>query len=316
MAPSLTASRVVVVSGKGGVGKTTVAAALALAAARAGKHVLLAELEDRQAFAPLFGAPEVGPTPKTLAPNITGVSIEPDEALVEYLRVAYGIPKISRALIRSRAIEFATHTAPGLKDILLIGTVKQAEGEQRSGAPLYDLIVVDAPPTGRLPRFLDAPRAVAELVQGGPIRRQAEGVQGWVLDPAKLQVVLVTHAEEMPVRETSEAIEVVQKMGIELGPVVVNGVWPDIKGLGRDARATLASNATDASLELSDAALDALADVASVQARRSHHQRKALKQLDRDVALPQACLPYLFTARMDREELTTLSHELEGSGLL
>ncbi|MGZ4128134.1 MAG: ArsA-related P-loop ATPase [Actinomycetota bacterium] len=203
MTASLTAARVTVVSGKGGVGKTTVAAALAIAAARAGKHVLLAEMEDREAFAPIFGLRKLAYTEQTIGPNITGLTVEADEALVDYLRMFYGIPTISRALLRTKAVEFATQTAPGLKDILLIGKVKEAESRRQGGEHVFDLLVVDAPPTGRLPRFLDAPRAVVELVHGGQIRNQAQGVLDMVTDHRRLQVVLVTQPEEMPARETA-----------------------------------------------------------------------------------------------------------------
>lgn len=314
MSPTLTGSRVVVVSGKGGVGKTTVAATLALAVARAGRRVLLAELEDREAFAPIFGLPRLGYTEQPLAPNLGGLTVEADEALVEYLQVAYGIPRMSRALVRSRAMEFATHTAPGLKDILLIGKVWQSEVQRADGRYVYDLIVVDAPPTGRLPRFLDAPRAITELVGAGPIKRQARTVLDMVTDPARLQVVLVATPEEMPVRETAEAAETLAKMGIALGPVVVNGIWSGIEGLGRDPAATLREPATE--LGLSPDAIAALADVAGRHARRARNQRKAIGQLRTEVTLPVIELPHLFAERIGREQIDALADVLEGSGSL
>ena len=312
MPASLTAARVAVVSGKGGVGKTTVAAALAIAAARAGKHVLLAEMEDREAFAPIFGLEKLAYTEQAIAPNITGLTVEADEALVDYLRMFYGIPTISRALMRTKAVEFATQTAPGLKDILLIGKVKEAESRRFEGKHVYDFVVVDAPPTGRLPRFLDAPRAVTELVHGGQIRSQAQGVLDMVTDPKRLQVVLVTQPEEMPVRETAETIETLSKMGISLGPVVMNGVWPQIGNLGKDPNVTLREAAVKAQIDLSDEAIGELASVASTHARRARNQRKAMKTLTDDVKLPQIELPYLFTERMGRPEVEQLAGILKG----
>jgi len=307
MAPSLTAARVTVVSGKGGVGKTTVAAALAIAAARAGKHVLLAEMEDREAFAPIFGLRKLAYTEQTIAPNITGLTVEADEALVDYLRMFYGIPTISRALMRTKAVEFATQTAPGLKDILLIGKVKEAESRRQDGKHVFDFIVVDAPPTGRLPRFLDAPRAVTDLVHGGQIRTQAQGVLDMVTDPKRCQVVLVAQPEEMPVRETAETVETLSKMGIALGPIVMNGVWPEIRPLGKDPVATLRDAASRASENLSDEAIKVLASVASTHARRARNQRKSMKTLADEVSLPQIDLPYLFTERMARPEVEQLA---------
>jgi anion-transporting ArsA/GET3 family ATPase len=307
MLASLTAARVTVVSGKGGVGKTTVAAALALAAARKGKHVLLAEMEDREAFAPIFGLRKLAYTEQTIAPNITGLTVEADEALVDYLRMFYGIPTISRALMRTKAVEFATQTAPGLKDILLIGKVKEAESRRQEGKHVFDLLVVDAPPTGRLPRFLDAPRAVVELVRGGQIRTQAQGVLDMVTDPKRCQVVLVAQPEEMPVRETEETIETLSKMGVALGPIVMNGVWPEIRALGKEPAQTLRAAAAGAGVDLTDDAIGVLADVATTHARRARNQRKAMKLLASDVSLAQIELPYLFTERMGRPEVEQLS---------
>jgi anion-transporting ArsA/GET3 family ATPase len=309
MTASLTAARVAVVSGKGGVGKTTVAASLAIAAARSGKNVLLAELEDREAFAPIFGLEKLAYTEETLAPNISGLTVEADEALIDYLRMFYGIPSISRALLRTKAVEFATQTAPGLKDILLIGKIKEAESRRHEGAHTYDFIVLDAPPTGRLPRFLDAPRAVVDLVHGGQIRAQAQGVLDMVTDPKRLQVVLVTQPEEMPVRETADSIETLSKMNISLGPIVMNGVWPQIASLGKDPVATLRAAAGGS---ISEDAVEQLAAVASAHARRARNQRKAMKVLSDEVSLPHIELPYLFTERMGRAEIESLATLLQG----
>jgi len=308
MSASLTSARVAVVSGKGGVGKTTVAAALAIAAARSGKHVLLAELEDREAFAPIFGLKKLAYTEETLAPNIVGLTVEADEALIDYLKMFYGIPTVSRALLRTKAVEFATQTAPGLKDILLIGKIKEAEARRFDGNYNFDFIVLDAPPTGRLPRFLEAPRAVVELVRGGQIRAQAQGVLDMVTDPKRLQVVLVAQPEEMPVRETAESVETLSKMGVALGPIVMNGVWPQIAPLGKDAVATLAADANGA---LSDEAIAQLALVATAHARRARNQRKAMKILADEVSLPHIELPYFFTERMGRPEVDALATLLE-----
>ena len=316
MTDSLTAARLAIVSGKGGVGKTTVAAALALAAARAGKRVLLIEVEQREGLAPLFGHAAIGYEEKALAPNVTGLSVIPDEALVEYLYLFYGIRYVGRVLKGSKAIEFATNIAPGLRDILLIGKIKEAERRRAAGQYAYDLLVLDAPPTGRLPRFLEAPRSIVELVRSGPIRQQAQGVLDMISDPKRTQVVLVTLPEDMPVRETAEAAETLGKMGVSLGPVVVNGAYPEV--FPQDALATVAAGAQDglkdeadrAGLRLGGEAIEELARVGGAHARRTLNQHDALEELARETSLPRVTLPYLWAPRIGKEEIGRLAEEL------
>lgn len=310
MLASLSAARVAVVSGKGGVGKTTVATALALAFARAGHHTLLAELEEREALAPIFGLDAIGFAERALAPNLTVQSIAPDESLVEYLQMFYGIPRLSRLLVQSKAVEFATQTAPGLRDILEIGKIKEAERRRREGVYAFEHIVLDAPPTGRLPRFLDAPRAIVELVHGGPIRTQAQGVLDMIQDAKRLQVILVAQPEEMSAQETIDAAEALGKMGVALGPVIVNGLWRELPSLGRDARATVATAA--APLGLSDDAVGELAKIAGAHARRAKNQRSVVKMLAQELKLPIVELPFLFTERIGRAEVEELATTLAG----
>jgi anion-transporting ArsA/GET3 family ATPase len=317
MPASLTASRLAIVSGKGGVGKTTISAALALAAGRAGKRVLLVEVEQRQAIAPLFGERPIGYEERRLAPNVTAISVEPDEALVEYLYLFYGIRRVGKVLRGTKAVDFATNVAPGLRDILLIGKVKEAERRRQQGSYVYDLIVLDAPPTGRLPRFLDAPRAVTELVSSGPIRQQAQGVLDMVTDPKRCRVVLVTLPEDMPVRETVEAADTLAKMGVTVGPIVINSVLPEVfpraklKVLAKDAASLLAADAEKAGIRLTDDAVDGLARVTSMHARKTISQRDAISELERETSIPSLQLPYVFSPRMGREEIDRLSAALE-----
>ncbi|MGH2785715.1 MAG: ArsA-related P-loop ATPase [Actinomycetota bacterium] len=322
MSASLTESRLAIVSGKGGVGKTTVAAALAVAAASVGKRVLLVEVEQREAIAPLFGERAIGYEERRLAPNITGLSVIPDDALVEYLYLFYGIRRVGKVLRGTKAIDFATNVAPGLRDILLIGKVKEAERRRQQGQYVYDLIVLDAPPTGRLPRFLDAPRAVVELVNSGPIRQQAQGVLDMVTDPKRCRVVLVTLPEDMPVRETVEAADTLAKMNVTVGPIVVNAVLPRVfppaklKALAKDATTPLAADTEAAGIRLSEEALDGLGRVTALHARKTVNQREAIAELERETSIPSLHLPYVFSSRMGREELERLAAELAAQGAI
>jgi len=322
MPGSLVTARLAIVSGKGGVGKTTVAAALALAAARAGKQVLLVEVEQREGLAPLFGEKHIGYEETRLATNVTGLSVVPDEALVEYLYLFYGIRYVGRVLKGSKAVDFATNIAPGLRDILLIGKLKEAERRRVAGAYAYDLILLDAPPTGRLPRFLEAPRSVVELVHSGPIRTQAQGVLEMVTDPKRCQVVLVTLPEDMPVTETAEAKEALTKLGVSVGPVVVNGVFPDtfapedLAEVATDARAALTRDLERSGLSLGDGAIENLSLVAGAHARRTIHQHEAIEDVTRETGLPYLALPFLFSPRMSKDEVGVLADALVEQGAL
>jgi anion-transporting ArsA/GET3 family ATPase len=320
MAASLTSSRLTIVSGKGGVGKTTVAAAIALAAGRAGRQVLLMEVEQREGLAPLFGESRIGYQERRLAPNVTGLSVVPDEALVEYLYLFYGIRRVGKVLAGTKAVDFATNIAPGLRDILLIGKVKEAERRRVQGRYVFDLIVLDAPPTGRLPRFLDAPRAVVELVHSGPIRQQAQGVLDMVSDPQRTHVVLVTLPEDMPVRETAEAVETLGKMNVGLGPVVVNGVYPasfppsSLRAVAKDAAGQIATDAERTGIALAEPGLEELGRVAGAHARRTLNQQEAMAELRDQTGLPSVTLPFLFSPRMGRTEIERLGEELAAQG--
>jgi anion-transporting ArsA/GET3 family ATPase len=322
MPASLTDSRLAIVSGKGGVGKTTVAAALATAAAKTGKKVLLVEVEQREGLAPLFGQRPIGYAERELAPNITGLSIEPDEALVEYIYLFYGIRRVGKVLRGTKAIEFATNVAPGLRDILLIGKVKEAERRRQQGRYVYDLIVLDAPPTGRLPRFLDAPRAVTELVNSGPIKQQAQGVLDMTTDPKRCKVVLVTLPEDMPVRETVEAADKLAKMNVSVGPIIVNEVLPELfpagklRSLAKDATEPLAADAAAAGIRLAEEAIAGLARVTTLHARKTVNQREAIAELERETSIPSMQLPYLFSPRMGTEQLEQLAGSLAEQGAL
>ena len=219
--------RLHVVTGKGGTGKTTVAASLALALACGGKQVLLCEAEGRQGIARLF---DVSPLPYeersvalgTDGGEVKALAIDPEAALLEYLDMYYRLGRAGRALDRFGVVDFVTTIAPGLRDVLLTGKVYEAFRRRRKdGSPVYDAVVLDAPPTGRISRFLNVNHEVAGLAKVGPVRSQADSIMR-VLRSHRTAVHVVTLLEDMPVQETLDAVEQLHAIHLPVGGVVIN----------------------------------------------------------------------------------------------
>ena len=228
---ALSAARLHVVSGKGGTGKTTAAAALALALATGGRRTLLIEVEGRQGIAQVF---DTAPLPYeerriAVAPGggeVRALAIDPEAALLEYLEMFYRLGVAGRTLRRMGAVEFATTLAPGLRDVLLTGKAKECvTRKDKAGRPVYDAVVVDAPPTGRVVNFLDVTRAMSDLARTGPIHSQSEGVVALVHSPLTV-VHLVTLLEDLPVTETLETADELRAADLRPGAVIVNRVRP------------------------------------------------------------------------------------------
>lgn len=218
--------RLHVVTGKGGTGKTTVAAALALALAADGRRVLVTEVEGRQGLAQLFDVPPLPYEERRVAVargggGVYALAVDPEGALLEYLEMFYNLGRAGKSLKRFGAIDFITTIAPGMRDVLLTGKVKEVTSRRTDGRPAYDAVVMDAPPTGRIARFLNVNSEVAGLARMGPIRGQAEGVMRLLRSPATA-VHLVTLLEEMPVQETVDAATELRRLRLPMGAVIVN----------------------------------------------------------------------------------------------
>jgi anion-transporting ArsA/GET3 family ATPase len=304
------ASRVVIVAGKGGVGKTTVTAALARAAARTGLSTLVVEVEGKSGLATLFGQRAFDYEEVVLARgggregagDVRARTLTPDDALVEYLQ-DHGMYRVSKRLVQSGALEIVATAAPGIKDILILGKVKSLERDRRPDRRA-DLIVLDAPAAGHAISFLRSPRGLLDAVAVGPINTQAADVMEMLTDPTRCSVVLVTLPEETPVNELVEtAYSLEDEIGINLGPVVVNGVYPPMPGLDT----TPAEAAEKAGVFLHPGEAEALAAAARFRRRRTGLQAEQIARLGARLPLPQIPLPFLFSADLGRDAVETLS---------
>jgi anion-transporting ArsA/GET3 family ATPase len=221
-------ARLHVVTGKGGTGKTTVAAAMALALAEQGKRILLVEVEGRQGLAQLFDVPPLPYVETRIAHGPGGgevfaLAVDAEAALLEYLDMYYHLGRAGKALEKVGAIDFVTTIAPGLRDVLLTGKVYEATRRKSHGRLAYDAVVLDAPPTGRIAPFLNVNSEVAGLAKVGPVRNQADAIMG-MLRSDVTRIHLVTLLEEMPVQETLDAFEQLEALDLRIGSIVVNMV--------------------------------------------------------------------------------------------
>jgi anion-transporting ArsA/GET3 family ATPase len=307
------ASRVLIVAGKGGVGKSTVSAAMARAAAAAGLSTLIVELEGKSGIGGLFGQPPFGYDEVVLHPGsgsagaaeVRARVLTPDDALVEYLE-DHGLSRVTRRLMSGGALDVVATAAPGIRDILVLGKVKQLE---RGG--VADLIVLDAPAAGHAISFLRSASGLLDTARGGPIRTQAADVLEMLSDPQRCQVVLVTLPEETPVNELVDtAYSLEDEVGVSLGPVVVNGLYPTLDGLDHDPAAL----AAQAGAEVAPAELAAMAAAATFRRERARLQATQVDRLAAALPLPQLHLPYLFSTDPGPQELDALTEAL-GQGI-
>jgi anion-transporting ArsA/GET3 family ATPase len=302
------ACRLVIVAGKGGVGKTTVSAALARAASLASLSTLVVEVEGKSGLPAMFGRAELGYDEIVLssgelpggAADVRARTVTPDEALLEYLR-DHGLSRISKRLVSSGALDVVATAAPGIKDILLLGKVKQLERAETA-----DLIVLDAPAAGHAITFLQSPRGLLDAVRVGPIQAQAKDVLELLEDHRRCQVMLVTLPEETPVNEAIEtAFSLEDRVGLGLGPIVVNGVYPE---MDLDADPVEAAAVAGTSLRPGEA--EALAAAADFRRHRMQLQAEQVERLQSELPLPQLKTPFLFTASVGPAEVDQLARSL------
>jgi anion-transporting ArsA/GET3 family ATPase len=325
----LTKARLHFVSGKGGTGKSTVAAALALALAAGGRKVLLVEVEERQGIAQLFDVPplpyeEVKVATADGGGQVNALAIDIEAAFLEYLDMFYNLGIAGRAMRRIGAIEFATTIAPGLRDVLLTGKIKEivtrTAKDAKSGRGVYDAVVVDSPPTGRISRFLDVTKAVSDLAKGGPVHSQADGVVK-LLHSEQTAIHLVTLLEALPIQETLEAIDELTEMGLPIGSVIVNRNIPaylPAEDLAKAAEGDIDADAIRAGLgkagiTLSDNDFAGLLTESIQHATRIAARAESAELLDA-IDVPRLELPAL-TDGVDLGSLYELAEALEQQGV-
>jgi anion-transporting ArsA/GET3 family ATPase len=304
-------ARVTIVAGKGGVGKTTVSAALALVAARSGIKTLIVEVEGKSGLPYLFGRAEplsyqetVMLAPEEAGPGsaeLTARTLTPDDALVEYLE-SHGMRRVSKRLTSTGTLDVVATAVPGIKDILVLGKVKQLEmaGANRlPGAP--EFIVVDAPAAGHAVTFLASAYGLLDAAAVGPIRAQATEVIELLSDPARCQVMLVTIPEETPVNEAADtAFHLEDRAGVQLAPIVVNGYWPHLD---------LPDDVTGHDLPAPD--LIRVRAAAEFRRQRQSLQEEQIARLAEMLPLPQIRLPFLFSTELGWEDLQVLAGSFE-----
>ncbi|GII93687.1 ArsA-related P-loop ATPase [Sinosporangium siamense] len=325
--------RLHVVTGKGGTGKTTVAAALALALAAERRKVLLVEVEGRQGIAQVFDIPPLPYEERKIAVapeggDVHALAVDPEEAMLEYLEMFYGMRRAGKALTKLGVVDFATTIAPGLRDVLVTGKTSEAVRRRgKNGRRVYDAVVLDAPPTGRITRFLNVTSEVAGLARLGPIKNHADMVRGVVASP-ETRVHFVTLLEEMPVQETLDGIAELKEARLRPGGIFINMTRPpmfpktilDAAGKGRfdvgeltlGLKAAGLADGNDAPA-LAESLAEALAAEVADHARRTSLERRERRTLA-GPGLPRYELPLLADG-VDLTGLYELAEAMRAQGV-
>lgn len=299
--------RLVFVTGKGGVGKTTVAAALGLAAARAGRRTIVCEVARQERMSRAFHRQGIGVHETELADNLWAVSIDPQKAMEEYLVDQIGSRRLAGLLFGNRIFDYFAAATPGMRELTTIGKVwEMAQPERRRRSDrAYDLAIVDAPASGHGLGMLGTPRTFREAVRVGPIHRQAGIIHDFVTNPKTTGVVAVALPEEMPVNETIDLEgQLRSDLGMPIDQVVVNAMLPE-RFSAEDCEQIAAANGSHPVVGVRAALRAALSEHAQAKSQRSQ-----LRRLKREAQAPVATLPFLFEDDLDLDSFEQLSGEL------
>ena len=287
--PSLLDRRLVVVTGKGGVGKSTVSAALALLASRAGKRVLVCEVGGQERVAPLLGAPPTGAVTREARPGLFTVSVVPGAAMREYGVMVLRFRTLYDVVFENRLMRYFLGAVPGLAELVTIGKILHEVKVVEAGRPRWDLVVLDAPATGHAVQLLRVPSALMDTVPAGPLRHDAEWMRAILEDPARTALALVTLPEEMPVNEAIELdVQVRDLLAIPRAALFVNAM-PEV-------RFTSDEHALLGPLEAQGEPLGPAARAANLQSARAESAARELARVRSAIDLPVTVLPLLARA--------------------
>ena len=295
------------VVGKGGVGKTTVATGLALAASRRGKKVLLALVNCKERVSQLLHTEPIGPEIVTIAENLDAVNMTPDAALEEYGMMILRFKRVYKLVFENRITESFLKAIPGIEEYAVLGKAWYHTKETKSGSPVWDTVVFDMAASGHSLSMLRIPWAIAEAVPDGPLTRDARDVQKLLVDPERTGVVMVTLAEDMP---SNEAIELTAKLkehlAVDVDSLVVNQLYPDLFPEGSPQEQVLSSLARDGA----DGELASITQAATLCESRRRLNEEHLDRLRSAIALPQVHLPRLFVPMLGAAEIDEFSRQL------
>jgi anion-transporting ArsA/GET3 family ATPase len=304
--PELLDKRLVFVTGKGGVGKSTISIAMGLAAASRGKRTIVCEIGGQETASRVFRRAEVGFHEVEVAPNLWAISIDPDESLREYLLLQLRVRAMRDMLVRSKIFNYLAAATPGLKELVTIGKIwelAQADRKVKKGRE-YDLVIVDAPATGHGVGFLQTPRTFAAIARVGPVHSQAQELDRFITDHATTGVGIVAIPEEMPVNESASLEETLTgDIGMAVDRVYMNALYP-----GRFSKGD--ASELERALERAEGPSRAAVRAALSEYRRSRSQRAQLQRLKRAVSTPVKTLPFIFKPSLDVPSLERLAGAL------
>jgi anion-transporting ArsA/GET3 family ATPase len=303
--PDLLDKRLIFVTGKGGVGKSTIAVSLGLAAAQRGKRTIVCEIASQEQTSRFFKRAEVGFHEVELESNLWSISIDPDESMREYVLLQLKVRAMRDLLFRSRVFTYLTAATPGLKELVTIGKIWELSNRKVKKGREYDLVIVDAPATGQGIGFLQTPRTFANIARVGPIHSQAEELDRFITDQDATGTAIVSLPEEMPVNESANLEQQLrEEIGVSVDRIYMNGLYPE------RFSAEEAEKIDSATQDADGAVRGALRAAASEQ-RRAASQRAQLARLEERVSAPVKPLPFIFEPELGVEEARQLAAELE-----